>query len=655
MNSWIIENLGWTLLHSLWQIGFVALVLFMALRVLRDFSANLRYTVSVSALILSLILPVTTFVYLSTTTNPVQTAKQPLPTISKPILTQETKSQIIAETVDVPPIVLADNSVLSPSPKIPYLTILVVFWLIGVTIFAVRLVGGIWTVHLYKTRQVSEVESHWQTKFDKLCESLQIKRKVRFLKSQMVEMPVVIGWLKPVVLVPASAFLQISPKELETILLHELTHIKRHDYLVNFGQSLVEILFFYHPCVWWISAKIRAEREFAVDEFVSQVFETERFVYAKALATLEEIRSVPIPTLAMAANGGNLMKRIENILNGSRKINSKNISIWSAVFAVTLILGVAVGVYWIKSSSKVSGRKIAVVYGMYPAMNKGNYLNNEFFSILEKHQIPVTWVINQFTVMQMMKDESAKSVIRDRYNKNIKFAIDTRDTATGSVIPEDTFEDFSERHLNYLNEVLSIEGGKTDYFYFLDGFSQYRSAQAQNVEKTFFSKGMKNIPFATPNYDSLFTLLYDKICIAETNKFPCEQDFQSKKAVQKKYLRFMTDQFDKMQNYSQEVMGREIPQILLLSSSKLNDESADQIFQILKDKGYEFVSLEEVLTDETYIEQEKIRKLMRFDRNRWDATAEYLKDELHIVNVPLKSDKSVEGKIENGKVTIKTK
>lgn len=635
MNSWIIENLGWTLLHSLWQIAFVALILFVALRVLREFSANSRYLASIFALIFSLILPITTFVYLSTDAKTeINPTNQPLPNLNIEPSFQSVNPQNLPKEIPISPVNSPNNiAVTSSSPNIPFLPILVGFWLIGVMLFSIRLAGGVWAVHLYKTRKVSAVETHWQEKFDELCASLQIRQKVKFLQSQMIEMPVVIGWLKPVVLVPASAFLQISPKELETILIHELTHIKRNDYLINFVQSLVEILFFFHPCVWWISAQIRTEREFAVDEIVSQMLETERFVYATALANLEDSRA-SAPTLAMAADGGNLMKRIEKILNGSRKISSKNVSIWSAVFAVTLILGLSVGVYWLKTtetkSAKKQGRRIAIVYDGFPNIRQ-DLMSQEFFDKAKKRKIPAVWVVNQLSILQM-KGEDAKSAIRNRYQNNIRIAINAMDSTARSVIPEDKFEESTQKNLDYLNEVLATEGGKVDYFYFLDGANIYRSESAQKVEKSLLQQGLINIPTSAPYYDSLFTLLYEKNCRVEQNKVQCEDARQAIDAIRDKYLKFMTEQVEAMEQYSQEVIGREVPQVLYLSSSRLVDESADQIFQMLEDRGYEFVPLEEVMADETYAWQEKIRKIMRFDRNRWDKTSEYLKEEMQIFN-----------------------
>ncbi|NJM53569.1 MAG: M56 family metallopeptidase [Blastocatellia bacterium] len=471
MNSWIIENLGWTLLHSLWQIGFISIVLFSALQVLRDFSANLRYAISVSALILSLILPVATFVYFSTATSSVQTTRQTVPIVSKSIPAEETKNTIISEPVDVPPPASADNFCFLSLTQYSFLPILVVLWLIGVLLFSIRLIGGIWTVHLYKTRKISAVETHWQEKFDELCESLQIRRKVRFLQSKMVEIPVVIGWLKPVVLVPASAFLQISPKELETILLHELTHIKRRDYLVNFLNSLIEILFFYHPCVWWISAKIRAEREFAVDEFISQTFETERIIYANALANLEEIRSTSTTNLVMAANGGNLMKRIENILNGSREINSKNVSIWSAVFVVTLILGLSVGVYWIKVSEKTKkGRKIAIVFKDISTEKEEAKPYQNLLELQKKYEIPATWVLTSGLIENLRKNDTANDFFRQAKENRSDFIINVPNiNYTIFINGDDEYIDLWKKRVQFVEDNLARSHLKNRMINFTDG------------------------------------------------------------------------------------------------------------------------------------------------------------------------------------------
>lgn len=611
MDNWIVENLGWTLLHSLWQIGFVALILFVVLQILRDFSAHLRYALSILALSLSFILPVLTFVYFSSEMKQTQTIIQNVSPLSKQTQIQETKGQIISETVDVPPAVSVEKSVSSPSSNIPLMPIVVGLWLIGIVFFSVRLLGGIWTIHLYKTRKISIAEAHWQTKFDELCKHLKIRQKVRFLQSKKVEMPMVIGWLKPVVLVPASAFLQISPKELETILIHELIHIKRRDYLVNFLQSLVEILFFYHPFVWWISAKIRAEREFAVDEFLSQIFETERIIYAKALASLEENRLIPTTNLVMAANGGNLMKRIENILNGNRKINSRNVSIWSAVFAVTFVLGVTAGFYWLKTSDfrkSKSGRKIAVQINSY------GYKNNqvEYKNILrlqKQYDIPATWIIDSNLIDTLKQNDSAREFFRRAKETNSDFILNIPNIDPTIYI--DGLESYTivwKERIQFVNSNLAEYGDKLNFY------TTYSSQIPQPIEDYLKESQISFMPPLRGINDGYrFDYFYEKRCIRIENviekKLACRDTEESeKREVREKYLQFNRDFFEFRSNYSREKFGVETSQFLSLTTNSLLNVAADELIRMLDDNGYEFVPLDETVRKETKKLQESLWK-----------------------------------------------
>ena len=621
MDNWIVENLGWTLLHSLWQIGFVALILFVVLQILRDFSANLRYLLSVSALSLSLILPLLTFIYFSSEMKQPQPKIQNVSPLSKQAPIQETKRQIISENIDVPPIISAENSVSSPPSNIRQMPILVGFWLIGVLFFSVRLLGGIWTIHRYKTKEVSIVETHWQTKFDELCKHLNIRQKVRFLQSKKVEIPMVIGWLKPVVLVPASVFLQVSPKELETILIHELIHIKRRDYLVNFLQSLVEILFFYHPFVWWISAKIRQEREFAVDEFLSQIFETERIIYAKALASLEEIRTIPTTNLVMAANGGNLMKRIENILNGNKKINSKNVSIWSAVFAVTFVLGVTAGFYWLKTSEinkSKKGRKVAVVFSDFsPNISKSKSVQH-ILELQKKYEIPATWVLESELIKELEQTGETEKFFLQAHQNRSNFILSVPNiNYTIFVNGDDEYLALWQKRIQYIDEIMTKNGDKLKYW------TTSANQIPQQMEDYIAQQGLR--PTKLPKPDDLkFHLSYEKDCTITEKRMSCEEtSAEKRKEIREKYLQYISEIFEFNENYSQEKFGLETPQVLSLWARDLTNDVADELFQMLQNKGYEFVPLEEVTSNEAYklLESSKDRELFG---KKWKILDKYL-------------------------------
>ena len=146
----------------------------------------------------------------------------------------------------------------------------------------------------------------------RLSRRLHIARPVRLLRSTLVDVPTVIGWLKPVILLPATALSGLNPHQLEAILAHELAHIRRHDYLVNLLQTVVETLLFYHPAVWWLSRRIRAERENCCDDLAVSLC-GDPVTYARALADLEGLRN-PTRRFVMAADGGSLVQRVRRLL-----------------------------------------------------------------------------------------------------------------------------------------------------------------------------------------------------------------------------------------------------------------------------------------------------------------------------------------------------
>ena len=196
------------------------------------------------------------------------------------------------------------------------MTWIVLLWLTGATAFWVRLMGGWWIAARMRSTHVRCAPPEWQAALDRIGARIGISRPVRLLVSALVQVPTVVGCLRPVVLVPVAALAGLPSEHVEALLAHELAHIRRHDYLVNILQSIAEALLFYHPAVWWVSGHIRAERELCCDDIAVSV-SGDVLTYARALAELESHRTAHFKA-ALAANGGSLADRIGRLLGQSR-------------------------------------------------------------------------------------------------------------------------------------------------------------------------------------------------------------------------------------------------------------------------------------------------------------------------------------------------
>lgn len=193
-------------------------------------------------------------------------------------------------------------------------------------------------MHQLARRHVQPLAGSWPAHLEELARRLGLRRSVRLLESATINTPLAMGWLKPTVLLPASALSGLAPEALEALLAHELAHIRRHDYLVNMLQTAVETLLFYHPAVWWVSHRMRVEREFCCDDLAARTCGSP-VTYARALAEMEALRVV-VPRPALAANGGSLLERVARLVG--RPLPSRRAPAWLSglmVFSLLAILG----------------------------------------------------------------------------------------------------------------------------------------------------------------------------------------------------------------------------------------------------------------------------------------------------------------------------
>jgi len=341
-----LERLGWTLVHFLWQAAVVAMLLAVFLRLLRKSSANLRYLAACSALLLMVVLPVATMQFIEVP-GPAAEAG-PLPTASSAIAPPTAIGVVeemapLSQTPDSPQNVNPATaipwneriaSVLEPA--LPYV---VLGWLAGVFGLSAWHLGGWMQLQRLKRRMVHGVGTALQHRLVQIAHRLGVHRAVTLLESALIEVPTVVGWLRPVILLPASALTGLSPEQLEAILAHELAHIRRYDYLTNVLQTIVEILGFYHPAVWWVSRRIRIERENCCDDMAVRVC-GDSVRYARALTCLEEIRHGSTD-LAMAATGGNLLDRIARLL-GRPATDDRRFAWLPGLITLLLVIGIMI-------------------------------------------------------------------------------------------------------------------------------------------------------------------------------------------------------------------------------------------------------------------------------------------------------------------------
>ncbi|HZQ47007.1 MAG TPA: M56 family metallopeptidase, partial [Verrucomicrobiae bacterium] len=315
----LIECLGWTLVHFLWQGLAIALLLAIGLGLLRQRPPNHRYLAGCAALLLMAIAPGITFYFIE---QRLQSSPAPAvePASSVP---DSIESKLHSASPGLKVIFTAKPVTGRPSftERLEmFLPWLVVGWSVGVLALSCRLLAGWLQVRRMQRRAIETLAEPWHLKLAELAQRLSISRPVRLFKSAMVEVPTVIGWLRPVILLPASCLAGLTPTQLESILAHELAHIRRHDYLVNMLQSILETLLFYHPAVWWVSRCVREERENCCDDIAVKIC-GDPVAYARALATLEEMRPASAQ-LALAASGAPLLQRIQRLLGKSARRTS---------------------------------------------------------------------------------------------------------------------------------------------------------------------------------------------------------------------------------------------------------------------------------------------------------------------------------------------
>src|SRR5262249_9741020 len=313
----VIQRFAGSLLHFIWQGVVIAMITAAGLRILRHRSAEARYAFAIGALACMLAAPLFTVAFYS------QTGAVALRLmLALNLATAEGRSAATALQASL----WAQRILLT--------------WCIGVLVFATRLVVG-WRLSWRLVKSAEEILTPAVMEiFKNVRERLCLGGSIRLLAHVRLDSPVVVGWLRPVVLLPVSLISGFTTEQLRAILAHELAHIRRHDFVVNILQRCVESILFYHPAVWWLSKRIRAEREHCCDDVAIRLCGS-RKIYAEALIEMERARQ-PRPILAVAAADAAVLQRFRRVLGMSTSVVD-----WQSAVGTLLFLGVwvVVGVW----------------------------------------------------------------------------------------------------------------------------------------------------------------------------------------------------------------------------------------------------------------------------------------------------------------------
>jgi len=291
LTPWI-HALGWTLVHFLWQGALVGIAFAAARALLPKANCRARYATGLAALAALALWPLATLV----------------------ALRPQFEADIAAVQLDAAGVVAtapatAFDVFAGLDQVLPWLVLL---WGAGVLAMAARTLQQ-WHALSLVARRWAHAHADLDAMMQSLSRRFGFMRRVRVLVSERIDTPMLIGWLKPVVLLPTAVALGFPRHQVELILAHELGHLRRYDHLVNLAQALLETLLFYHPVVHWISGEVRNERELCCDELVLELTAGEPREYARTLASLEELRHVA-GSLALAASGGELLERVRRIV-----------------------------------------------------------------------------------------------------------------------------------------------------------------------------------------------------------------------------------------------------------------------------------------------------------------------------------------------------
>lgn len=331
LNDSIIKALGWNIFNILWQGFIIAIILSLVLRIFKGKSSQLRYLISMISLLLIMGFSIFNFFnnYDKNISNTISYIDNNQANESNLLLVDFNDIKINESSLEL--ITLFKDRLTSVDKYFP---LIVNVWILGVFIFILKFIFSFFYTNRLRKINTQSISEEWLDKFLKLQEQLRINRTVNYIESQLVKIPLVLGYLKPVVVIPVELLSGMPLNQIEAIIAHELAHIRRNDYIFNVFQTIIETLFFFHPAIWYISSQIRKERENCCDDMALTVCEGS-LVYAKALVSVQEFTlNRHYSAVAFSGRKKHLLNRIKRMIM-KQKVKS---NITDKIIAALIIL-----------------------------------------------------------------------------------------------------------------------------------------------------------------------------------------------------------------------------------------------------------------------------------------------------------------------------
>jgi beta-lactamase regulating signal transducer with metallopeptidase domain len=306
----LVPVLGRTLLNFLWQGALIGVIAALLLQATRNARPQLRYAIACLALLACAVAPV------------VDVARQLAASDS-----EAAAPIVLASAATFAPVISQVTAGVTAWRIDNALPWIVALWAIGACMLSLRMALGVWWIQRLCASPQGDMQRSWQARLDAIAAHFGLRRRVTLRLVHSLATPASVGWWRPVVLLPTALLTRMPVDLIEALLAHELAHIRRHDYLVNLLQGSVEAMLFYHPVTWWLSRQIRIEREHIADRMAVEVaVEPRRLAFALSELSGCMASAAPMPSLALAANGGRLMSRIEQLIRPGIRRSSGRIA-----------------------------------------------------------------------------------------------------------------------------------------------------------------------------------------------------------------------------------------------------------------------------------------------------------------------------------------